>query len=44
MTRNVRLLPVSRRLHGRKGWGRLMLEGQMVQSGELHTVVEVLRP
>jgi len=40
----VRLLPVSGWFDGSKCGRRLMVEGQMVQSGELHTVVEELWP
>lgn len=41
--RNVRLLTVSGRLNRGKGGRRLVLEGEVVECGELHTVMEVLR-
>jgi hypothetical protein len=41
--RNVRLLTVSGRLNRGKGGRRLVLEGEVVERGELHTVMEVLR-
>ena len=43
MGRNVRLLTVSGRLNRGKGWRRLVLKGEMMKCGELHTIVKVLR-
>lgn len=43
LSRNVRLLAVRRRLDRRECWWRLMLQREMMQSGQLNTVVEVLR-
>lgn len=43
MGRDVRLLTVSGRLDRGKGGRRLMLEGEVVKSRELHTIMEVLR-
>jgi len=43
MVWNVRLLSVSRWFDGSKRRGRLVLEGQMVEGRELHTMVVILR-
>lgn len=40
---DVRLLPIGRRFHGSKSRGRLIMQRQVMEGGELHAIVEVLR-